>query len=177
MKPTQCTFKKTLACSLLSPKHTSIRFVIAQCKPVCILHVEHSHNWYLGSRYEARPKIVCENWNITRTALLDSYVWEVLPTPLILQTWVPVMKLKELFRGCHFLTLNDLNLTMTRRIRELNSNGLLVGVKKLPNRWKCAIEARGDYQYIKSQILPWSLTRESRVVHSGIGLNLNSYSS
>ncbi len=27
---------------------------------------------------------------------------------------------------------------------------------------------------IKSQILPWSLTRESRVAHSGIGLNPNS---
>ncbi len=55
------------------------------------------------------------------------------------------MKLKEPFRGYHFPTLNDLNLAMTRRIRELNSNGLLDGVKKLPDCWNCVIEARGDY--------------------------------
>ncbi len=29
--------------------------------------------------------------------------------------------------------------------RELNSNDVLDGVEKLPNRWKCVIEARGDY--------------------------------
>ncbi len=33
------------------------------------------------------------------------------------------MKLKELFRGRCFPTLNDLNLAMTQRIRELHSNG------------------------------------------------------
>ncbi len=55
------------------------------------------------------------------------------------------MKLKEPFRDCRFPTLNDLSLAMTRRIRELNSNGLLDGIKKLPDRWKCVIEARGDY--------------------------------
>ncbi len=55
------------------------------------------------------------------------------------------MKLKEPFRGRCFPTLNDLNLAMTRRIRELNSNGLLDGVKTLPNRWKCVVEAREDY--------------------------------
>ncbi len=52
------------------------------------------------------------------------------------------MKLKEPFRGRRFLTLNDLNLAMTRHIRKLNSNGLLDDVKKLPDRWKCVIEAR-----------------------------------
>ncbi len=51
------------------------------------------------------------------------------------------MKLKEPLRGRRFPSLNDLNLA----IRELNSNGLLDGVKKLPDRWKCVIEARGDY--------------------------------
>ncbi len=60
-------------------------------------------------------------------------------------TWVPAMKLKEPFRGYRFPTLNDLNLAMTLRIRELNSNGLLDGVKKLPNHWKCVIEAKEDY--------------------------------
>ncbi len=63
--------------------------------------------------------------------------------PPILQTWVPAMKLKEPFRGLRFPTLNDLNLGMTRHIRDLDSNGLLDGVKKLPYRWKCVIEARG----------------------------------
>ncbi len=110
---------------------------------VCILHVERRYDWYLGSRYETRPKIARENWNITRTTLLDSYAWEVLPHPLILQTWVPAMKLKEPFRGRRFPTLNDLNLAMTRHMRELNSNGLLDGVKMLPDRWICVIEARG----------------------------------
>ncbi len=78
-----------------------------------------------------------------RTALLDPYAWEVLPHTLILQTWFPALKLKELFRDRHFPTLNDLNLAMTQHIQELNSNGLLDGVKKLPDCWKCAIEARG----------------------------------
>ncbi len=57
----------------------------------------------------------------------------------------PAMKLEKPFRGRRFPTLNDLNLVMTRRIRELNSNGLLDGIKKLPDRWKCVIEARGNY--------------------------------
>ncbi len=55
------------------------------------------------------------------------------------------MKLKEPFRGRRFSTLNDLQLAMTRHIRELNSNGLLDGVKKISDRWKCVTEARGDY--------------------------------
>ncbi len=55
------------------------------------------------------------------------------------------MKLKEPFRGRRFLTLNDLNLAMSRFIRELNSNGLLDGIEKLPDHWKCFIEARRDY--------------------------------
>ncbi len=55
------------------------------------------------------------------------------------------MKLKEPFRGRRFQTLNDLNLAMTRRIRKLNSNGLLDSIKELPDRWKCVIEAMGDY--------------------------------
>ncbi len=110
---------------------------------MCILGVEYRHNWYLGSHYKARPKIVCENQNITRTALLDFYVWEVLPHPLILQTWVPAIKVKEPFRGRRFPTLNDVNLAITRHIWELNSNGLLDGIKKLPNHWKYVIKARG----------------------------------
>ncbi len=55
------------------------------------------------------------------------------------------MKLKQPFRGHHFSTLNDLYLAMTRRIGELNSSSLLDGVKKLPDCWKCVIEASGDY--------------------------------
>ncbi len=62
--------------------------------------------------------------------------------PLILQTWVCAVKLEEPFRSCRFPTLNDLNLAMTRRIRELNSNVLFDDVKKLPDRWKCDIDWR-----------------------------------
>ncbi len=68
----------------------------------------------------------------------------MLPHPVILQTWVPAMKLKEPFRGRCFPILNDLNLAMTQRIRELNFNGLFNGVKKLPNPWKCVIKGWGD---------------------------------
>ncbi len=124
-----------------------------QCERVCILCIERTHDWYLGSHYKARPKIVCENQNVTRTALLGSYMWEVLPS--ILQTWVPAMKLKKPFRGRRFPTLNDVNLAMTRRIWELNSNGLLDGIKKLLNCWKCVIEARRDYIERPNEKLTW----------------------
>ncbi len=98
-----------------------------------------------------------ENRNITRTAFLDSYVWEVLPHPLILQTWAPAMKLKEPFIGHCFLTLNDLNLAMIWRIRELNSNGLLDGVKKFPDCWKCVVEDGGG-GYIEQRNVKIDLT-------------------
>ncbi len=65
-------------------------------------------------------------------------------TPLFSRHESLFTKLKELFRGRRFPTLNDPNLALTRRIRELNSNGLLAYVRKLPDRWKCVIEARGD---------------------------------
>ncbi len=49
----------------------------------------------------------------------------------------PCHEIKRTVRGHRFPTLNGVNLAMTRRIWKLNSNGLLDGVKKLPNHWKC----------------------------------------
>ncbi len=65
--------------------------------------------------------------------------------PGLLDSDMVTGSLKEPFWGHHFPTLTDLNLAMTRRIRELNSNGLPDDIKKLPNRWKCVIVAMGDY--------------------------------
>ncbi len=148
-----CVKKNTSAFSIVSRTHQYM--ICYSAVQTCAYTArEHRHDWYLGSRCKARPKIVCENRNIMQTTLQDYYyMWEMLPHPLILQTWVPAMKLKEPFRGHRFPTLNYLNLAMTWRIRELNSIGLLDGVKKFPNRWKCVIEARGDYteqrRYVK----------------------------
>ncbi len=69
-------------------------------------------------------------------------MWEVLTHPLDMS---PCLKIKRTVQRSPFSTLNDLNLAMTTRIQELNSNGLLDGVKKFPDRWKCVTEAKGDY--------------------------------
>ncbi len=89
---------------------------------MCIMRVEHRHDWYLGSCYEARPRSYVKIETLCRTALLDSCTWEVLFHPLILQTWVPVIKLKDPFRGRCFPTLNDLNLAMTRPMLSVLQN-------------------------------------------------------
>ncbi len=57
----------------------------------------------------------------------------------------PCREIKKTIQRRRFSTLNDLNLAMTRRTWEMNPNGSLDGVKKIPDRWKCVIEARWDY--------------------------------
>ncbi len=84
------------------------------------------------------------------TSVLDEYRWETLPHPPYSPDMSPCdydlfMKLKEPFRDRRFPTLNDLNNAITRRICELNSQGLLDGIQKLPERWERVIQARGDY--------------------------------
>ncbi len=116
---------------------------------MCILCVECSrHDWYSGhvTKQDQRLYVKIETlcgplfWTSTcgKCCPIHPYSPDMSPCNYDL-----FMKLKEPFRDRHFPTLNDLNLAITWRIRELNSNGLLDGVKKLSNGWKCVIEAKG----------------------------------
>jgi len=86
------------------------------------------------------------------TALRTAYGWELLPHPAYSPDTSPCdynlfMKLKEQFRGRRFPTLEELNSTMSRRIRELNSSGALDGIKNLPQCWRRVIQYEGGVLY------------------------------
>lgn len=74
-------------------------------------------------------------------ALLEKYGWERLKH----QPYSPDLsppdlnlfpKLKELLRGIRFPNLDILNEEVSRRIRELNKDGVLSGIQALPKRWQ-----------------------------------------
>ncbi|VVC45370.1 Hypothetical protein CINCED_3A020214 [Cinara cedri] len=54
-------------------------------------------------------------------------------------------KLKEPLRGIRFPNLDILNEEVSRRIRELNKDGVLCGIQALPKRWQSCIDKQGDY--------------------------------
>ncbi|VVC42346.1 Ribonuclease H-like domain [Cinara cedri] len=60
-------------------------------------------------------------------ALLEKYGWERLKHP----PYSP--------------DLNILNEEVSRRIRELNKDGVLCGIQALPKRWQSCIDKQGDY--------------------------------
>ena len=76
--------------------------------------------------------------------------WETLPHSAYSPDMSPpdydlFLKLKEPLRRIRFPTLNDLSTAVSRRIRQLNSEGVLTGITDLPDRWKACIEKKGDY--------------------------------
>lgn len=83
-------------------------------------------------------------------ALLERYRWERLNHPPYSPDLSPpdfdlFPKLKEPLRGVRFPDLNALNARVSRRIRELNKNGVLRGIQALPHRWQSCIHKQGDY--------------------------------
>jgi hypothetical protein len=48
-------------------------------------------------------------------------------------------------RGRRFPSLDELSAAVTRAIRQINKDGILDGIVKLPRRWDSVIEKQGDY--------------------------------
>ena len=82
--------------------------------------------------------------------LLHGYSWDVLPHPLYSPDMSPpdfdlFQKLKINMRGVRFSTLEDVSLSVTRRVRQLNCSRDLMGTMDLPKRWDAVIRQKGDY--------------------------------
>ena len=81
---------------------------------------------------------------------LDGYSWEVLPHPpyspdMSLPDFDLFPKLKINMRGVRFSTLEDLSVSITRRVRQLNCSRDLTGIMDLPKCWDAVIRQKGDY--------------------------------
>ena len=81
---------------------------------------------------------------------LREYGWEVLPHPPYSPDMSPpdfdlFPKLKEPMRGRRYSSLEELSTTVTPAIRQMNKNGALDGIIKLPRRWDSVIQKQGDY--------------------------------
>ncbi|KAK9712413.1 hypothetical protein QE152_g24901 [Popillia japonica] len=84
------------------------------------------------------------------TEKLREYGWEVLPLPPYSSDMSPpdfdlFPKLKKPMRGRRFRSLEELSTAVTRAIRQMNKDGILNGIVKLPTRWDSVIEKQGDY--------------------------------
>lgn len=55
------------------------------------------------------------------------------------------LKPKERMCRRRFPSLEELSADVTRRIREINRNGALDGIVKIPKRWDSVIEKQEDY--------------------------------
>lgn len=103
---------------------------------------------------EAGPLILHDNarphiGNVVHEKL-RKYGWEVLPHPPYSPDMSPpdfdlFPKLKKPFRGRRFASLEELSAAVTRAVRQLNTNGVLDGIQKLPGRWDSVIAKQGDY--------------------------------
>jgi hypothetical protein len=54
-------------------------------------------------------------------------------------------KLKQPIRGRRFPSLDELSAAVTQAIRQINKDGVIDGIVKLPRRWDSVIENQGDY--------------------------------
>lgn len=93
----------------------------------------------------ARPHIA----NVVSEKLRE-YGWEVLPHAPYSPDMSPpdfdlFPKLKQPMRGRRFPSLEELSAAVTRAIRQMNRDGVLDGIVKLPRRWDSVIEKQGDY--------------------------------
>jgi len=82
--------------------------------------------------------------------LLHGYSWEVLPHPpyspdMSLPDFDLFPKLKINTRGVRFSTLEDVSVSVTRRVRQLNCSSDLTVIMDLPKRWDAVIWQKGDY--------------------------------
>ncbi len=144
-KPTQCSLKKyqRVLCSLLNMPVYDFLQCSANVCVYCVQNADVIDTSGHVTKQDQRSYVKIET--LRRPLFWTPTSGKCCPTPLFSRHESLFMKLKEPFRGRRFLTLNDLNLAMTRHIQDLNSNGLLDGVKKLHNHWKCVIKAKGDY--------------------------------
>ncbi|PSN41058.1 Histone-lysine N-methyltransferase SETMAR [Blattella germanica] len=103
---------------------------------------------------EAGPLILHDNARshiaLVVVEKLREYGWEVLPQPPYSPDMSPpdfdlFPKLKEPLRGRRYSYLEELSTTVTRAIRQMNKNGALDGIIKLPRRWNSVIQKQGDY--------------------------------
>lgn len=103
---------------------------------------------------EGKPIILHDNARAHTAAhvrrILDDYGWEVLPHPPYSPdlsppdyNLFPLMKNK--LRGIRFDSVDDVFLHAKTTIKQLQHNGHLNGISKLPERWEAAIEKEGDY--------------------------------
>ncbi|VVC38002.1 Endonuclease/exonuclease/phosphatase [Cinara cedri] len=76
-------------------------------------------------------------------ALLEKYGWERLKHPPYSPDLSPPDF--DLFPGIRFPNLDILNEEVSRRIRELNKDGVLCGIQALPKLWQSCIDKQGDY--------------------------------
>jgi len=79
---------------------------------------------------------------------LDRYSWEVLPHPPYSPDMSPpdfdlFPKSKINLRGVGFSTLEDLSVSLTRRVRQPNNSTQLTGIMDLPKRSYAVIRERG----------------------------------
>ncbi|PSN41436.1 hypothetical protein C0J52_22648 [Blattella germanica] len=103
---------------------------------------------------EAGPLILYDNARphiaLVVVEKLREYGWEVLPhLPYSPDMSTPDFdlfpKLKEPMRGRRYSYLEELSTTVTRAIRQMNKNGALDGIIKLPRRWDSVIQKQGEY--------------------------------
>lgn len=102
----------------------------------------------------ARPLILHDNARPhighVVTEKLREYGWEVLPHPPYSPDMSPpdydlFTKLKQPMRGRRFQSLEELSTAVTQAIRQMNKDGILDGIVRLPTRWDSVIEKQGDY--------------------------------
>ena len=101
-----------------------------------------------------RPLILQDNAaahraQATQVALSDLQ-WETLPHPAYSPDMSPpdfdlFGKLKEPLRGQRFRSLDDVKAAAKRVLQQLDRNGALTGVQRLPDRWAKVVELRGEY--------------------------------
>jgi transposase len=144
-------FEGILACYRV-PKGTTVngevyaQFLRKQLRPkIRKLRPQLLESGVLLLHDNARPHL-----HTSVNAVLAEYRWESLPHPPYSPDMSPCdydlfCKLKQPMRGSRYPSLIALNSAVTRRIRELNFNRMVDGVRDLPNRWKRVIEAEGDY--------------------------------
>ncbi len=104
--------------------------------------------------YQADPLLLYDNTRPHKTKavlkILEDLHWQSLPHLLYSPDLSPpdydiIAKIKNSLKGKKFISVNELRISVSNVVREINKRGSTKWIDILPTRWEAVINTGGDY--------------------------------
>jgi len=125
--------------------------LLGPCSAKRSLEIEEETDWSQISRSDHRPYIKARpHASGAISEILEKYGWQMLPhppySPNMSQSAFDLFpELKKPLRGKRFRNIEEVSNEVTRVIRHIKNEGVLIIIQDLPKRWTAVIKHNGDY--------------------------------